>query len=385
MKIDYSRFKDKIKFWKKIIEVEEFFGSSPPAVFVGRHGYPKVNFGILSLPEISEQAIIYDYPEEWYKQKASFYDILSYRAKLIYSRSKTHVKKSERFLDKVQEIVPAKKNVDVEIKLKKKPRLRLWFSYYPPIANSAPIEKISISSNPKIERKVQHVIYDTDWNAREAVYFLYKKGIDISRIQKMFSAGLIGSTINRKLVPTRWSITAVDNIIAEKLLEQVKQFDKIEHYEVFFNEYLGNRFFIVFIPNYYEYELIEFWDLDKSISIAHDYEPYKGRKEYAYQTTGAFYAAKLACLEYLVKIKKQASILIIREITPDYIAPVGVWKIRETVRDAFSKKPLVFEDWYLVMKYLSSKLITRSYFVKISTMIKNMKKQSSLKNFTTQG
>ena len=54
-----AMFKVKDKFNK-----EEFFGSSP-APFVGRFGYPRINVGILSPPEETNDAWLYDAPHFW--------------------------------------------------------------------------------------------------------------------------------------------------------------------------------------------------------------------------------------------------------------------------------------------------------------------------------
>ena len=47
--------------------------------------------------------------------------------------------------------------------------------------------------------------------ANEAVLNLYDAGVEISKIQKCFSIGMMGK--KRKLTPTKWSITATDDII----------------------------------------------------------------------------------------------------------------------------------------------------------------------------
>ena len=56
---------------------------------------------------------------------------------------------------------------------------------------------------------------------------------------------------------------------------------------------------------------------------------------------GAYFAAKLGVAEYLDKIRKQAGILILREIQPEYAVPVGVWQIREAIREAMKQKPIL--------------------------------------------
>ena len=74
-----------------------------------------------------------------------------------------------------------------------------------------------------------------------------------------------------------------------------------------------------------------------------DYEFYEGRKNYASDVTGAYYTNRLAAGEYLEEIKKQASVIIIREIG-DYWAPLGVGILREVSRNAFKKHPLKFNS-----------------------------------------
>jgi hypothetical protein len=53
------------------------------------------------------------------------------------------------------------------------------------------------------------------------------------------------------------------------------------------------------------------------------------------ETAGAYYAARLGVLEHLVDRGRQAKCLVLREVTDAYWAPVGVWQVREGVRNAF--------------------------------------------------
>ena len=45
--------------------------------------------------------------------------------------------------------------------------------------------------------------------------------------------------------------------------------------------------------------------------------------------------SRLAVLEHLESVGRQAKCLVLREVSDDYWAPVGVWQIRESVRNAF--------------------------------------------------
>ena len=60
---------------------------------------------------------------------------------------------------------------------------------------------------------------------------------------------------------------------------------------------------------------------------------------------GAYFAAKLAVAEYLFKNQIQAGVMILREIRPEYAIPVGVWQVREGIREAMKNKPVIGDDF----------------------------------------
>ena len=69
--------------------------------------------------------------------------------------------------------------------------------------------------------------------------------------------------------------------------------------------------------------------------LASAHEGYEGRSSYVEETAGAFYASRLGVLEHLQNRGRQAKCLVLREVTDEYWAPVGVWQVREGVRNAF--------------------------------------------------
>ena len=104
-----------------------FASNSPPAVFVGRFGYPHLNVGVLTPPQRAADAWLYDAEAYWAQHGFSISQILQLRGSLINSRFKAPVKSartSERFLALSQEIAMAAKPVDVEIELQKKVRVQ---------------------------------------------------------------------------------------------------------------------------------------------------------------------------------------------------------------------------------------------------------------------
>jgi len=184
--------------------------------------------------------------------------------------------------------------------------------------------------------------------AAEAVITLHKKGVLTSRIQRAFSVGAFGLKKQRRLVPTRWSITAVDSLISKNLVEQIKTFPEINEYRVYESTYLDNQFEVLMMPGAWSYEAMEAWypgtvwnPTERSIVLFSDWEGFEGRTTYA-TIGGCYYAARLAVGEMLVKERRQAVVVVLREIHPGYIMPVGVWQVRENVRNAVKQAPLKY-------------------------------------------
>ncbi|MCK4968645.1 MAG: hypothetical protein KAS12_06320, partial [Candidatus Aenigmarchaeota archaeon] len=223
--------------------------------------------------------------------------------------------------------------------------------------------------------------------ATDAIDYLYKKHTDEGNITKLFSIGLLGEEKQRKLVPTRWAITAVDDAIGKQLTNKIKQ-NPLINKPIFFKEnYAGNYFWIVLFPKNWSYELIELWHPQSvwtqgtTVNFSSDFENYFGRKNYASNTQGAYYAARLAALEYLEKIKRQASVLIVREILPAYFAPLGVWVIRETVRGAFNEKPTDLSNTDVVNLIENELMHKKSNWQNKSQILTQIMKQKSIVDY----
>jgi len=335
---DYKKLKE---FMPKVNL--NFSGSSPPDLFVGRFNYPNVYAGILSPAVHSEDSYKLSSPEEWFKDRLSIKEILENRGVMIYSRFTTNIKAEDNKLLKVmKEVSMASKPCDVEFVLKKKPVFKLNLdSVMPPIGNPAPLIKAKLRENPKIERGVEYAVSDYELKAKDALINLYKNNFKISDIIKLLSAGLLGIKKNRKLVPSRWAVTAVDSTVSNELLKEIKSLPLINEYMLFNDEYLGNHYEIILMPGEWSFEVIEF---NENKEFWHDYEFYEGKKEYASNVTGAYYANRLAVAEYLKKIKRQASAIILREVRGEYNVPLGVGILREVTRSALKRKGEEFKD-----------------------------------------
>jgi len=345
---------------KPIFEKTEIEGSSPPDIFIGRIGYPNVYIGPL-IPPVKGNTSILSCPEFWHGKDIT--EIVNLRLHLVRGKYRTHVKNFEgKIVELTREIALSKSSVESEAQFKKKPSTTLILDdEVQPFGPSALLKNLSIGS-VKTDQKIEKVYADTDLKASEAVFWLYRKGVLISRIQRAFSAGLLGIGKNRKFVPTRWSITAVDSIISQKLLEQVKTFPLINEYRVYEHEALDNKWIVLMIPDYWSYEQMEgwyprtTWNPDgKNVWIISDWESFEGRTTYA-KTGGCYYSTRLSIAQKLVEEKRQACVITFREIHPGYIMPVGVWHTRESIKAAVNKKPMIFNKLEDALSYINSKL-----------------------------
>ena len=66
--------------------------------------------------------------------------------------------------------------------------------------------------------------------------------------------------------------------------------------------------------------------------IIGDYEEYFGRTRYA-RVGGCYYSTRLAVAEALGMERRQAAAIVLRETYPGFIMPLGVWNVRESIRE----------------------------------------------------
>ena len=208
---------------------KEIQGSSPPSVFVGTYGYPKVSVGPM-LPPVHGDTSILDMPEKWIGK--SLEEIVNFRLNLIRGIKNISATQCEgRYIEDLQEMTMALNPTDTEIEF-----VKPTFPVTSVDEQSAPFGPLGKIKNAKFsstnaDSSIEKVYYDHDLKADDAVMQLYNSGIDISKIQKCFSIGMMGVT--RKLVPTKWSITATDDIISKTLMLQILDFDIIDSFNVF--------------------------------------------------------------------------------------------------------------------------------------------------------
>ena len=371
-----SRWEEYLSTHANLFTSDSLDGASPPSVFVGSYGYPKVSVGPM-VPPMHGDTTLLDSPELWVGK--SLEEIVNFRLSLIRGIKNMPINEPNgRYIENLHEVAMSSRPIDSELQFYKNPK---------PIASidgeSAPFGPVGEVASAKFsstssDKSIQRAYYDHDLKAQDAVVSLYNRGIEISKIQKCFSVGMFGK--KRKLVPTKWSITATDSIIAESLVSEILEFDLIDSCRVFSHDHLGNLFSVVLFPHRWLFENQEAWHTGNGIGFGSDIEDAKGI-DHPPVTAGAFFAAKLGVAEYLLEKKCQASALVLREIRPEYAVPVGVWQIREAIRSAMKNEPYIAENFDDGVTFAAKRMsVSKSEWLSKGDML-SMLKQKSISDF----
>ena len=362
-------------------------GNSPPAVFVGRLGYPYVRVGPL-VPPLTGDTSHMDAPEGWFGLPMA--EIIRMRTSLVRGSFTVDVRrpwKAGKFMEKTLELALSKRPVGSEALFLRKPKkVVILDEGVQPFGPSAPLRDLDVDVG-RWDHRLERAYSDTDLRAAEAVLWLYERGVPVSRIQRAFSVGAFGLGKLRRLVPTRWSITAVDSIISRALADRLKDYPIVSEYRIYHASYLDNHYVVILAPESWSYELLEAWapgsvwnPMQKTLVVA-DWEGWHGRTTYA-KPGGSYYAARLAVCEALARMRRQARAIVIREIHPGYTFPVGVWQVRETVRAALRSEPAVAETAEEALAIASEKLaIPMRVWLRASRLLRGLLEQKKLTEF----
>jgi hypothetical protein len=377
-------------------------GFIPPSFFVGSSNWPKITINPM-MSVLGQQPTLLDEPDTW-KIQYNIPDIIKFRSHLIRaSAGRIDVKNIEnpmyshqrKILETSQELLMSQNPTQTNVELEKPLRIDLGFSTFTsPIGPGGIVKHLSLEDTPKVNFKIDRVVSDTDNTATSAVNELWDQKLTVTQINRIFSAGMLGTKKKRRVVPTRWAITATDDILAKKMIDKVRELNTIDHYEVWQSDYLDNHFRILIRPYEWSFEFIEAWKKDgfnspvlteKSYGIGHDWEFYEGRKNYAKSSQGGYYATRIAVLEYLLKqLRRQAEIIVFREVGEDYYIPLGVWQVRENVRNAFTSNNMIYsgnDEKEALTKVFASLRIPTKILTTRSVLLKRKYRQKRLTMF----
>ncbi|KFM18872.1 Archaeal of protein [Marine Group I thaumarchaeote SCGC AAA799-P11] len=346
-----TKWHETLSKYGNLFSSDSISGTSPPSVFVGSYNYPKVFVGPM-VPPIHGDTSLLDSPEKW--KGKSLEDIVNFRLNLVRGTQKLSIDKTDgRYIENLQEVTMSSKPTDSDLIFQKSVSSNISLD-----GESAPFGPVGEIKSAKFSgtssvKSIEKAYYDKDLKAEDAVMNLYNSGIDISKIQKCFSIGMFGQ--KRKLVPTKWSITATDDIISKSLVDEVLDYELIDSCKIFSYEHLGNHFSIVLFPHRWIYEMVEAWYSNGVLGFGSDFEDARGI-DHPPAIAGAYFAAKLGVLEYLNEKKIQSGVVILREIRPEYAIPVGVWQVREGIREAMKQPPVIANDFEHALNLASEKM-----------------------------
>lgn len=362
-------------------------GSSPPSIFVGRYGYPKVRIGPM-IPPLHGDTTILDRTELWAGK--SIEEIASYRLSLVRGVFSMNVHDTTgRYLENMQELAMSERPAESEATFEKKPladvelekevRLNAEAAPFGPAAPLKTFKASSLSADQRIE--AAH--YDADLKASDAVVELYRRGVETSSIHRVFSVGMLGLKKNRRLVPTRWSISATDDIISSTVAKENETNAAIDLFEVTQYTHLANYYSVILIPDeIWSFEMIESWFTGSGqVATGADYEDARGLDHYP-TIAGAYFAARLAVAEHLARRRRKAAALVLREIHPEYVMPLGVWQIREGVREALKRPAQKFENLEQAVSFASAGMsVSRQEIARKSRLWRAFKSQTRITDF----
>jgi hypothetical protein len=343
---------------------------SSPSVFIGSYRYPAVSGGPLMVRDP-------DHPPDWISRGLGIEEIVGIRAGTIRGTSRI-----TRWQDQIQEIAISSRPLDVEVTFSRPVAFSPAFDgTIAPIGLTGSLETLAVIDNARVEPAVERVTGDTDLGAIEACDLLNRSGIDVYRMTELLSSGLLGR--QRRVVPTRWSITAVDDMVSTRMKQDIQRFAPIPGIEFLSAELYGNRIACILCPGDWRFEMIEHWGRDslwagEAESIVRDRE---GIQKSGYSPIGgAYYSARLAVCEYLARVRRCARVIVIRSVSGDYWAPLGVWVVREAVRAAMRSEPLMVASLDEAMQAAGA-FTGFPHLASNSTLIPEIKRQKQLTDF----
>lgn len=211
----------------------------------------------------------------------------------------------QRFIGKLRDIALSSGSLESQAEFQKAPRGATFshVSSYPfrpqRTAGAAGDRKFPMGSS------LEKAYYDDDLLAADAVGRLHERGLPFSSIEKAFSLGSFGIGKRRRLVPTRWAITA-DSTLARRLLHNVRGYQPIDCVQVREFSSLNNYYAVLLLPTAWQYEWMEAFlhILGGEELIFSDYENNGGKKGYS-RVGGCYYSCKMAVLEALAREKSR--------------------------------------------------------------------------------
>lgn len=332
------------------------------SLFIDWLGYPEVTLGP-TLARNQSHAELTASPAKWYGY--SLDQLLELISGSVLASTTHDISTSNNFIEYLQELALSIRPVDVEMRFRQKPEPSLRFSsVHEPLGPKGELEYFKLIGNPTIPKAVDNEISDNTKPA-EAIWNLYNDGFDVYYLQRLYSAGIFNKSHDSKLVPSSWAIRAVDKHIGNCLVNQLENMEPLDEFLHYSISYLSSKYEILMLPGDWRFEFFEGWAPETLWTLAYarpaiyqNFEGYTIGSEDMGVSSGSYHAVRLAVLENLKKLWKYGTVIVFREVANDYRLPLGVWHVREAVRNAFKNKPSRFGSAEAAFNYVSVRLQT---------------------------
>ncbi len=351
-------------------------GISPPYVYLPLIDKKELLIG----PSLVDPLVlnIYTDPKYWINLPSKQVLAIRKAGKGLFKPADPNKDINESTVSKLREISLYSNNVELELEYEKKNQKVIFDPYEGFTLRSGELGRIIYYNGGSADKRIEKVYYDKDLLAKDAITYLHQASIGVYKIQQLLSVGALG--YKRKLVATRWSITAVDSIISSKLIDDIKNYQELNEYYLGESYAVGNRIIVMLFPGKFYYEMMESWGPffgNRNPKVAMDYEGFLGRTNYAEEVEGAYYAARYSVTKYLHEKLRQAKVIVLLEVDKNWIPNLGVWRVREGTELAL-KNIKRFDSENSMIEYAFSKTFTsRSSWLRSSFLLR----QKSLEIF----
>ncbi len=387
------KFYEEIKAYQQTLKPTKErvgFGSAP---IVGEKNYP-----FLATHNISNEDKKTSFFETGNLVKKSYNEILPLKAKSILgSTQKNYIKKPKaRIVEELRDIYKSKTAIEMQSSFDKEITFnKILSSKVAGVMGSQnELTKLEAQENTRTSNKIEKFTAN-DIKAREAIISLYEKGVSEHQIINLLALGSFGIEINRKLVPTKWAISAYDQTIDNYLHKKIQKYSLINQYEIYQDRDKGNDFIIILLPDTFSAEIVETWDIsgfdqseatgkwktDKKMIIEQDYVGNNNKLGYTEPNcSGGYWATKSPINRFLDQRKKQASYISIRFID-NYEIPLGVVFVRECARKALKNCIFKSSSQKEVEDFLKQYSPRHYYHFKKSKLLKEQQAQKKITSF----
>lgn len=368
----YEEIKKYQKTFKPTKEVEGF-GSIP---IVGEKNYP-----FLKTHNVSNEGEESSFMNSGDLVKKEYSEVFKAKAKnILGSTESEHIRKPHtRIKEEIRDIYKARKPIIFSSEFEKEIKFnKVQVNKTTGIVGAKnPLLNLEAVENTTTSKQIEKFTSE-DIKAKYAITTLYDKGINEHQITSLLALGSFGVEVNKRLVPTRWAITAYDKTIEKFLFNQIQSYSSISSFELYYREDKGNAFVILLLPSEdLQGEIVEAF----STNVLKDYFDTANKLDKAEPATaGGYFATKVAIFESLVHRKKKASIISLRTIE-DYEVPLGVVFVRETVREAMKGEKTSFSSLEDLKEYLQNFFPKHNKALDPSTVLKELKSQRKLHEF----